>query len=120
MSEDFDDPYKYDWYKNKHTLRYKNDHYLFCKNYKLECNRVVKKDEIPVTTIDEYFDKNFINSNNSYGYSIYQLRPLNKDYLWSNVENELKDTSIQIIKKWNPSDGVVCQTFNVPVKSYIL
>ena len=119
MSEDFDDIIKYDWYKNKHTLRYKNNYYLFCRNHKLECNRVVKKDEIPVTLIDEYFDENFINSTNSYGYSMHQLRPLNKDYLWSYIENELKDASIQIIKKWNPSDGVVCQTFNVPVKNYI-
>ena len=29
MSEDFDDIIKYDWYKNKHTLRYKNNYYLF-------------------------------------------------------------------------------------------
>jgi hypothetical protein len=111
-------PLKYDWHKNKNTLRYKHFHYKFCKNDILECNRNFNKEEIPVTTIDKYFDDNFINSTN--GYSNYQFRPLNKDFLWTNIENDLEDTSIQTIKKWNPEYGVVCKTFNVPVKKYVL
>jgi hypothetical protein len=45
---------------------------------------------------------------------------LNTDYLWSNVENALEESSIQTIKKWCPEYGVVCRTFNVPVENYIL
>lgn len=105
--------FKYDWHKNKNTLRYKNIHYLSCQNYTLECNRVDKKDKIPVTVIDEYFDDHFIQSTN-------RSRPLNTDDRWSNVENELKEASVQTIKKWDPSNGVVCQTFHIPVKKYVL
>ena len=61
MSEDLDYiPFKYDWHKNKHTLRYKNTHYEFCKNDKIECSRNLNKEEIPVTLIDEYVDGNLI------------------------------------------------------------
>jgi hypothetical protein len=121
MSKDFDDiPFKYDWHKNKHTLRYRRIHYVHSTNYKLECDRTIKKDEIPVTTIDDLFDDNFINSYNWYGYSKFQSRPLNKEHLWTNLENTLKNTSIQTVKKWDPSNGVVCQTFNIPVKNYVL
>jgi hypothetical protein len=119
MSEDFDYiPFKYDWHKNKNTLRYKHFHYLSSKNNLLECHRNLNKEEIPVTIIDEYFDDNFINSTNVY--STYQSKPLNKDFLWTNVEKSLEETSIQTIKKWSPEYGVVCRTFNVPVKNYIL
>ena len=119
MSEDFDFiPFKHDWHKNKNTLRYKNTNYEFCKNYKIECSRNLNKEEIPVTSIDYYFDGNFINSTNRY--TTYQSKPLNKEHLWSNIENELEDQSIKIIKKWDPSNGVVCRTFNVPVKNYVL
>ena len=119
MSEDFDYiPFKYDWHKNKNTLRYKHFDYLSCKNHILECDRNLNKEQIPVTIIDEYFDNKFIDCTNRY--SNYQFRPLNTDYLWTNVENALEDTSIKTIKKWNPRYGVVCQTFNVPVKKYIL
>ena len=119
MSEDFDYiPFKYDWHKNKNTLRYKHFHYMSCKNNILECHRNLNKEEIPVTTIDEYFDDNFINSTNVY--SNYQSKSLNKDFLWTNVEKSLEEASIQTIKKWSPEYGVVCRTFNVPVKNYIL
>jgi hypothetical protein len=119
MSEDFDYiPSKYDWHKNKNTLRYKKFHYMSCKNHILECRRNLNKEEIPVTIIDDYFDDNFINSINKY--SNYQLKPLNKDYLWTNIEKSLEEASIQTTKKWCPEYGVVCQTFNVPVKNYIL
>lgn len=117
MAEDYDDvSFKHDWHKNKNTLRYKSIHYVSCQNFTLDCNRVEKKDKIPVTTIDEYFDDHYIQSTNHYGYS----RSLNTDDRWSNVENELKEASIQTIKKWDPSRGVVCRTFNVPVKNYVL
>jgi hypothetical protein len=53
-------------------------------------------------------------------YSNYQFRPLNTDYLWSNVENALEESSIQTIKQWCPEYGVVSRTFNVPIKNYIL
>jgi len=97
MSEDFDYiPFKYDWHKNKNTLRYKHFHYASCKNNILECSRNLNKAEIPVTIIDEYFDDNFINSTNVY--SNYQSKPLNKDYLWTNVEKSLEEASIQTIK----------------------
>ena len=120
MAEDFNDILcKYNWHKNKHTLRYKNTNWMFCKNYKLECDRINKKDVIPVTAIDDYFDEKFIQSTTKH-YFKSQIRPLNKDYLWSNVERTLKDDSVNTIKKWNPSDGVVCQTFHVPVKNYVL
>ena len=120
MAEDFDDILcKYNWHKNKHTLRYKNTNWMFCKNYKLECDRINKKDVIPVTAIDDYFDEKFIQSTTKH-YFKSQIRPLNKDYLWSNVERALKDESVNTIKKWNPTDGVVCQTFHVPVKNYVL
>ena len=113
MSEDFDYiPFKYDWHKNKNTLRYKRFDYLSCKNHILECNRNLNKEKIPVTIIDEYFDNKLIDCTN--GYSNYQFRPLNTDYLWTNVENALEEASIQTIKKWNPRYGVVCRTFNVP------
>lgn len=115
MSEDL----KYNWHNNKHTLRHKNINYIFCKNYKLECDRFNKKDVIPITSIDEYFDQKFINSTNRY-YFKSQARPLNKEYLWSNVENALENESINTIKKWDPSNGVICRTFNVPVKNYVL
>jgi len=119
MSKDFDYiPFKYDWHKNKNTLRYKKFHYMSCKNNILECRRNLNKEEIPVTIIDEYFDKKFIDCTNMY-YN-YQFRPLNTDYLWTNVENALEDTSIQTIKKWNPEYGVVCKTFNIPVENYVL
>ena len=119
MSEDFDYiPLKYDWHKNKNTLRYKNYDYNSCKNHILECHRNLNKEKIPVTIIDEYFDNKFINCTN--GYSNYKFRPLNTDYLWTNVENALEDTSIQTIKKWNPRYGVVCRTFNVPIENYVL
>ena len=119
MSEDFDYiPFKYDWYKNKNTLRYKHYDYNSCKNHILECHRNLNKEKIPVTIIDEYFDNKFIDCTN--GYSNYQFRPLNTDYLWTNVENALEDTSIQTIKKWHPRYGVVCRTFNVPVENYLL
>ena len=63
MAEDFNDILcKYNWHKNKHTLRYKNTNWMFCKNYKLECDRINKKDVIPVTAIDDYFDEKFIQS----------------------------------------------------------
>ena len=120
MAEDFNDILcKYNWHKNKHTLRYKNTNWMFCKNYKLECDRINKKDVIPVTAIDDYFDEKFIQSTTKH-YFKSQIRPLNKDYLWSNVERALKDDSVNTIKKWNPSDGVVYQTFHVPVKNYVL
>lgn len=120
MAEDFNDILcKYNWHKNKHTLRYKNTNWMFCKNYKLECDRINKKDVIPVTAIDDYFDEKFIQSTTKH-YFKSQIRPLNKDYLWSNVERALKDDSVNTIKKWNPTDGVVCQTFHVPVKNYVL
>ena len=78
MAEDFDDIlFKYDWHKNKHTLRYKNINWIFCNNYKLECDRFHKKDVIPVTSIDEYFDEKFIQSTNRY-YFKSEARPLNK------------------------------------------
>ena len=122
MSEDFDYiPFKYDWHKNKNTLRYKRlDYYCCnCKNPILECdNRNLNKEKIPVTIIDEYFDNEFIDCTNEY--STYQFRPLNREYLWTNVENALEETSIQTIKKWNPKYGVVCRTFNVPVENYVL
>jgi hypothetical protein len=111
--------FKYDWHKNKNTLRYKNIHYLSCKNYTLECNRLDKKDEIPVTAIDEYFDDHFIQSNR-YRWTPKQSRPLNTDDRWSNVENELKEASIQTIKKWDPFNGVVSRTFHIPVQKYVL
>ena len=120
MAEDFNDILcKYNWHKNKHTLRYKNTNWMFCKNYKLECDRINKKDVIPVTAIDDYFDEKFIQSTTKH-YFKSQIWPLNKDYLWSNVERALKDDSVNTIKKWNPSDGVVYQTFHVPVKNYVL
>ena len=120
MTEDIDDfIFKYDWHKNKHTFRYKNINWLFCKNYKLECERINKKDIIPVTAIDEYFDEKFIQSTNRY-YFKSEARPLNKEYLWSNVEHALEAESINTIKKWDPSNGVVCRTFHVPVKNYVL
>ena len=120
MAEDFDDIlFKYDWHKNKHTLRYTNINYIFCKNYKLECNRFHKKDIIPVTEIDEYLDEKFIKSSTGY-YFKSEARPLNKEHLWSNVEHALKNESINMIKKWDPSNGVVCRTFHVPVKDYVL
>ena len=119
MSEDFDYmPFKYDWHKNKNTLRYKHFDYVSCKNHILECHRNLNKEKIPVTIIDEYFDNKFIDCTN--GYSNYQFRPLNTEYLWTNVENALEETSIQTIKKWNPEYGVVCRTFNVPVENYVL
>ena len=119
MSEDFDYiPFKYDWYKNKNTLRYKHYDYNSCKNHILECHRNLNKEKIPVTIIDEYFDNKFINCTN--GYSNYQFRPLNTEYLWTNVENALEETSIQTIKKWHPEYGVICRTFNVPVENYVL
>ncbi len=53
MTEDFDNSlFKYNWHKNKHTLRYKNTNWMFCKNYKLECHRFNKKDVIPVTKMN--------------------------------------------------------------------
>ena len=118
MSEDFLQGCKYDWHKNKNTLRYKHFDYLSCKNHILECDRNLNKEKIPVTIIDEYFDYKLIDCTN--GYSNYQFRPLNTDYLWTNVENALEDTSIRTIKKWQPRYGVVCRTFNVPVKHYLL
>jgi hypothetical protein len=119
MLDDYDyTPFKYDWHKNKHTLRYSSNHLRSCKNYKLECDRHIKKDEIPVTIIDEYFDNNFINCTNRYSNN--NSRPLNKNYLWSDVEKTLIDTSIQTIKKWDPANGVILQTFNIPIKNYIL
>jgi hypothetical protein len=119
MTEDLDYiPFKYDWHKNKNTLRYKHFDYVSCKNHILECNRNLNKEKIPVTIIDEYFDNKLIDCTN--GYSNYQFRPLNTDYLWTNVENALEDTSIQTIKKWEPRYGVVCRTFNVPVENYLL
>ena len=119
MSEDFDYiPFKYDWYKNKNTLRYKHYDYNSCKNHILECHRNLNKEKIPVTIIDEYFDNKFIDCTN--GYSNYQFIPLNTDYLWKNVENALEDTSILTIKKWHPRYGVVCRTFNIPVENYVL
>ena len=40
MSEDFDYiPFKYDWHKNKNTLRYKKFHYMSCKNHLKSINR---------------------------------------------------------------------------------
>jgi hypothetical protein len=119
MLEDFDYiPLKYDWHKNKNTLRYKHFDYRSSKNNILECHKNLNKEEIPVTIIDEYFDDNFINFTNLY--STYQSKPLNKDFLWTNVEKSLEEASIQTIKKWSPEYGVVCRTFNVPVKNYIL
>jgi hypothetical protein len=118
MSEDLDNSFKSDWHKNKHTLRYKNTNYGFCKNYTIECHRNLNKEEIPVTSIDDYFDDNLINSANRYSNS--QTTPLNKEHLWSNVENALEDESAKIIKKWDPYNGVVSRTFNVPVKNYVL
>jgi hypothetical protein len=119
MTDDFDYiPFKYDWHKNKNTLRYKKFHYISCKNDVLECRRNLNKEEIPVTIIDEYFDNKFIDCTTVY--SNYQFRPLNTDYLWSNVENVLEESSIQTIKKWDPENGVVCKTFNVPVENYVL
>ena len=121
MAEDFDDlSSKYNWHTNKHTLRYKRIHYVSCQNYTVECNRDDKKDEIPITAIDEYFDDQFIQSTNQYGCTVRLSRPLNTDDRWSNVENELKDASIQTIKKWDPSNGVVCRTFHIPVQKYVL
>jgi hypothetical protein len=62
MLEDFDYiPLKYDWHKNKNTLRYKHFDYRSSKNNILECHKNLNKEEIPVTIIDEYFDDNFIN-----------------------------------------------------------
>ena len=119
MSEDLDYiPFKYDWHKNKNTLRYKRTHYEFCKNHILQCSRNLNKEEIPVTSIDDYFGDNLINSTNRYSNS--QTTPLNKEHLWSNVENALEDESTKMIKKWDPYNGVVSRTFNVPVKNYIL
>jgi len=118
MSEDFDNLFKHDWHKNKHTLRYKNTRYEFCKNDIVECSRNLNIEEIPVTIIDDYFDGNFIYS--SYRYSNYQFAPLHKEHLWSNVENALEDESTKIIKKWDPNNGAVSRTFNVPVKNYVL
>jgi len=114
-------PFKYDWHKNKNTLRYKRFDYYSCncKNPILECNRNLNKEKIPVTIIDEYFDNDLID-NGINKYSNYQFKPLNTDYLWTNVENALEETSIQTIKKWNPRYGVVCRTFNVPVENYVL
>ena len=119
MSEGIDFiPFKYDWHKNKNTLRYKHFDYYSCKNPILECNRNLNKEKIPVTIIDEYFDNKLIDCTN--GYSNYQFRPLNTDYLWSNVEDALEELSIKTIKKWNPRYGVVCWTFNVPIENYVL
>ena len=120
MSEDFNYiPFKYDWYKNKNTLRYKHYDYNSCKNHILECHRNLNKEKIPVTIIDEYFDNDLINKNIN-KYSNYQFKPLNTEYLWTNVENALEEASIQSIKKWNPKYGVVCRTFNVPIENYVL
>ena len=119
MSEDFNYiPFKYDWHKNKNTLRYKSTHYEFCKNHILQCTRNLNKEEIPVTSIDDYFGDNLINFTNRYSNS--QTTPLNKEHLWSNVENALEDESTKMIKKWDPYNGVVCRTFHVPVKEYVL
>jgi len=115
MSEDIDYsdyyPIKNDWHKNKHTLRYKHTSYGLksCKNPILECNRVIKKDKKPITELDEFF----FNTNTSLG-------PLNKEILWSNVENLLEDLSNSTSKKWTPYEGVVYKTFHIPVKNYIL
>jgi len=115
MIEDYDyTPVKYDWHKNKHTLRYSPTSYYASKNHKLECNRIIKKNEIPVTEIDRYFDEYFINSTNNHG------KELNKKYLWENIENELEKSAINTIKKWDPYDGVVCKIYNVPVKNYVI
>ena len=114
MFEDNDyNPVKYNWHRNKHTLRYSAP-YNSTKNHKLECDRIIKKDEIPITVIDEYFDERFINSANNHG------RELNKEYLWENIENELEKSAINTIKKWDPANGVVCKIYNVPVKNYVL
>ena len=120
MSEDLHCiPFKYDWHKNKNTLRYKHFDYYSCKNSILECDRNLNKEKIPVTIIDEYFDNDLID-NGINKYSNYQFKPLNTNYLWTNVENALEEASIQTIKKWNPKYGVVCRTFNVPVENYVL
>ena len=120
MSKDFDYiSFKYDWHKNKNTLRYKRFDYYSCKNHILECDRNLNKEKIPVTIIDEYFDNDLID-NGINKYSNYQFKPLNTNYLWTNVENALEEASIQTIKKWNPRYGVVCRTFNVPVENYVL
>ena len=112
MSEDIDFsdyyPIKNDWHKNKHTLRYKHSSYYgkSCKNPTLECDRAIQKDKIPITLMDDYFT-------NSFG-------QLNKEILWSNVENLLEDLCTKTSKEWKPYEGIVCKIFHIPVKNYIL
>jgi hypothetical protein len=85
MIEDNDyTPVKYNWHKNKHTLRHSPVSHYSSKNHILECNRIIKKDEIPVTEIDRYFDDYFINSTNNRG------KELNKEYLWENIKSVYK------------------------------
>ena len=114
------DNIKYDWHGNKHTLRYKSNwrYKTLTNNTILECQRNTKhKDLVPVTSIDEYFDDNFLKINE---YKNDCERSLNKSYQWDNITTSLENSSEKIIKKWNPSEGVVYKTFSVPVEKYVL
>jgi hypothetical protein len=112
-------PIKYNWHKNKHTLRFKKNYNS--TNYILDCNRILKKDELPITIIDEFFDDSFINCKNTYGYldTNFQSKPLNKKHNWT-LEKILNDETKKIIKKWDPLNGVVCKIYDIPIQKYIL
>jgi hypothetical protein len=106
---------KQNWHRNKHTLRYKSFSRYFKKstNYELESRRYITKDnEIPLSNVDELFDNGLVN---------YQdFKTINKKHQWENIEDILEKSSIQIIKKWNPFEGVVTKTYKVPTEEYIL
>jgi len=112
--------FKYDWYKNKHTLRYVQNNNS--TNYILNCDRKIINDQIPLSIIDEFFDEGFINCRNKYGYynKNFQLRLLNKKHQWLYVEESLNKEAKKIIKKWDPFNGVLCKIFYVPIQKYIL
>ena len=114
------DEVKYNWHRDNHTLRYKNPNKT--TNYVLDCDRKLKKDEIPITNIDNLFDNSFINCHTNSGYYQYnnfQSRPLNKKYQWK-LYKLLHKESNKITEKWDPDNGVICKIFNIPIQKYIL
>ena len=105
---------KYDWHKNKHTLRFKKNYNI--TNFILDCDRKIIKDQIPLSVIDEYFDDGFFNCKNKN----FQIRSLNKKHHWLLVEESLNKEAKKIIKKWDPFNGVLCKIYYIPIQKYIL
>ncbi len=102
-------------HRDGHTHRFKQKEYFDSKNYLLKTERSYSRDHISLSDIDDFFPNNLVLLNGND-----KERPLNTSEQWSNIEKALEEKSVKTSKKWDPYDGVVTKTYDVPVSKYLL